>query len=151
MGKQHKNDKKTASIINSNACIYTNTTKSIDGKRQHKRKCMYYDADTEYCNNTRCSKVVCITAHNCTGYKRVKDNIKKKDTLSPYDENYIQLPYKAGIHEPDNRFISMSRNIGTPMHGEYLKSDGIRRHKTRCIHYIKNRKMCEWFGGKMQW
>ena len=31
----------------------------------------------------------------------------------------------------------MSKNIGTPVHGEYLKSDGYRRHKARCIYYNK--------------
>lgn len=34
---------------------------------------------------------------------------------------FIQKPYKVSIHEVDNRYIGLSKNIGTPVHGEYLK------------------------------
>lgn len=130
-------------IIHGQNSIYIHTVKSINGKRQHKRSCIYYDVNSEQCNNKRCSKVICTTAHNCTGYKRKEKIIKNK--LSDYDETYIQQPYKASIHDSDNRYIGMSRNIGTPVHEEYLKSDGIRRHKTRCIYYDKINKLCKWF------
>ena len=140
--KAKKNVYKHTGIINCKG-IYINTVKSKDGKRQYKKSCLYYDVDTEKCMNDNCSSIVCYTAHNCTGYRRKEKEVKT--TLSNYDETYIQLPHKAGIHETDNRYIGISKNIGTPMHGEYLKSDGVRRHKARCIYYDKVGKLCGYF------
>lgn len=132
-------------IINSKKSIYTNSTKSIDGKRQHKKSCMYYDTDNCKCKNDNCSKVICDTAHNCTAYKRKEKEKIKKKKLSDYDENFLKIPYLASVHEPDTRYIGLSKNIGTPVHVGFLKSDGLRRHKARCIFYDKINKMCELF------
>ena len=74
---QKSNTKVCSSIINNNACIYTNSTRSIDGIKQDKRTCIYYDKSTKQCKNERCSKVVCTTARNCSGYKpQGKNNCK---------------------------------------------------------------------------
>lgn len=140
--KAKKNIYKHTGIINCKG-IYIHAVKGKDGKRQHKKSCLYYDVDTENCMNNNCSSTVCYTAHNFTEYRRKEKEVKSK--LSDYDETYIQKPFKASIHEPDNRYIRISRNIGTPMHGEYLKSDGIRRHKARCIYYNKVGKLCNYF------
>lgn len=131
--------------VNRSNKIYTYTENSKE-KRQHKNSCVYYNKSDQKCNNKKCSVTICLTAHNCTCYKRKEKEIK--NSLSQYDETYLQLPYKSSIHESDNRYIGMSKNIGTPVHGTYLKSDGHRRHKARCIYYDKIRKICKWLVGK---
>lgn len=134
------------SIINNKSSIYIHSVRSLDGKKPDKRTCIFYDKDTQKCTNNKCSIIICTTAHNCTCYKRKQKEPKQK--LSPYNDTYTPLPYKSSIHESDNRFIGMSKNIGTPVHGEYLKSDGYRRHKARCIYYNKKTKLCTWFSHK---
>ena len=144
--KAQKNVYKYSGIINCKG-IYVHTVKGKNGKRQHKRSCVYYDVDTELCKNNNCSKSVCTTAHNCTGYKRKEKKVIKSN-LSSYDESYIQKPNKAGIHERNTFVSGMSRNIGTVVHEGFLKSDGKRRHKARCIYYDKVGKICSFVVSK---
>lgn len=131
---------KFKSIINYN--IYTNKVKSLDGKRPDKRTCMFYEKSNQHCNNKDCNVTICTTASNCTCFKR-REKVKKK--LSGYNDNYIHLPVKASVHEKDNRYISASKNIGTPCHVGYLKSDGQRRHKARCVYYDKIKKYLNYY------
>lgn len=77
---------------------------------------------------------------NTTKSNRKKTNKRK---LSPYDENYIQIPFKVSIHEADTRYIGISRNVGTPMHGEWLVRTDDRRHKTWCIYWDKIERGCQ--------
>lgn len=127
-------------VIHGQNSIYTN--KAPIG--QHMNSCKYHDKESHKCTNSKCHTTICTTAHGCTCYKR-KEDIQNKKSLSEYDENYIQIPNQSGTHETDNSYIGISKNIGTPCHVGYIKSDGIRRHKARCIHYDKIRKMCTWF------
>uniref|UniRef100_UPI00280B3539 hypothetical protein n=1 Tax=uncultured Thomasclavelia sp. TaxID=3025759 RepID=UPI00280B3539 len=120
--------------------FYTHKVVSLDGMKPDKRTCIYYDKATQNCTNKHCSKIVCTTASNCTSYKRKEK--EKSNKLSSYDDTYIVLPKRAGIHQSNNRYIALSKNIGTPVNVKFLKSDGQRRHKTRCIHYYNDTKNC---------
>lgn len=60
------------SIINSKNSIYDYSPYTPDGKRPNKRTCIYYDKINKKCNNSKCSKVYCDTASNCTCYRRRK-------------------------------------------------------------------------------
>lgn len=140
--KKDKYKKNHIGIIHGEKVIYTNKIKNTSGKRQNKNTCVYYDKITMKCNNDKCSKSICTTAHNCTVYKRKHNEAVKSKGLSPYDENHIKTPYKASIHESNNIGAIVGKNIGVPMHTEFLKANGKRRHKARCIHYRKDIKKC---------
>lgn len=110
-------------------------------KRGRKGKdCIYFNENKLTCSNKN--------HYRYNNFCVSDDCLSFKQKLSPYDDTYIPLPNKSSIHESDNRFIGMSKNIGTPVHGEYLKSDGYRRHKARCIYYNKKTKSCTWFSHK---
>lgn len=132
------------SIINSKNSIYTYATASIDGKRQHYKKCIYYNKSTGKCENKNCSVTICQTAHNCTGFKRVVEKKSEKENKnSKYSDIYLDYPDQFGIHETTpGQSVIMSQNIGTPCHTTFLKTNDKRRHKTHCIHYIKDGKRC---------
>lgn len=135
------------SIINSKNSIYTYATVSIDGKRQHYKKCMYYDKLSGKCVNKNCSVTICQTAHNCTGFKRVAEKKSEKENKNgKYSDTYLDYPSQFGIHEttPVQGAI-LSQNIGTPCHTTFLKTNDKRRHKTHCIYYRKDGKFCVWF------
>lgn len=142
---------KIKSIINSQASIYESSTQPIDGKRPDKRTCIFYNKSDGRCTNKKCSKSYCITSRNCTGYKRRENkksynhNIKYDDELSEYDRNYLHQPKQSGTHERTNEYIAVSKKVGTPVHVGYMHSDGIRRHKARCIYYIKQNKYCKYY------
>lgn len=68
-----------------------------------------------------------------------------KSKLSSYNEDYLEQPFMASTHERTNKYIGLSKNIGTPVHVGYMKSNDKRRHKARCIYYDKINKLCKWF------
>lgn len=140
--KRNNNYSKPSRTKHSSLIHYTNTVISLDGKKPDKRTCIYYNKETTYCANKRCSKTICTTAHNCTCYKR-KEPVKNK--LSNYDDTYIQQPDQAGTHERTNEYIAVSKAIGTPCHVGYMKNPGQRRHKARCIYYDKSNKQCKYY------
>lgn len=137
------------SVINSKAVIYESKVRSLDGKKQDKRTCIYYSKSDERCMNKKCSKYYCITAKDCTCYKRKNkktiDNMQYNDSLSEYDRTYLQELSQSGTHERTNEYIAVSKKVGTPVHVGYMHSDGIRRHKARCIYYIKQNKYCKYY------
>ena len=135
--KHSKQSRSHTGIIHGNG-LYSYTVKS-GSKRQNKNKCVYYNKETQACTNTKHHSSYCTTAHNCTVYKRIPDTPENK--LSNYDENYLALPLQSGIHEHDT-IGHISKDIGTPMHGTYLKSEGKRRHKSRCVFYERIKKTC---------
>lgn len=117
--------------------------------KQHKNSCMYRDKETNKCTNIKCHATYCQTAHNCTCYKRIEKpdlTIKARESSNGliFDESYtnIEMPVKSGIHEQTDGY-GMSKKIGTQVHIGYIKGDGNRRHKARCIYYIKDGKRCK--------
>lgn len=141
--KKKYNNKVHNSIIHgSTLYIYNNHN---EGKRKDKRSCAYYDCNSEKCKNDKCHVNICTSAAGCSVYKK-KDKIIK-NSLSEYDETYVERPAQSGIH--DNKYVHrMSKNIGTNVHEEYIKSDGVRRHKARCVYYDKVKKMCKYLFAK---
>lgn len=114
-------------------------------KGQHKRNCTYYNALNNKCMNKGCSKVYCQTARGCQCYKKIVKPLNKSDDLSEYDENYIQIPRKSGIHESDMTGSAISRDVGTAMHTTYLHSNDTRRHRARCVYFRKQGKYCLYY------
>ena len=66
----------------------------------------------------------------------------KKNKIEKENDIFVTLPIQAGTHERTNEYIAVSRNIGTPCHVGYMKSNEPRRHKARCIYYDKESKKC---------
>lgn len=60
----------TKSIINAKEGLYTNSFRSLDGKRQNKLSCVYYNKKNDRCTNSRCSKYICGNAGKCSCFKR---------------------------------------------------------------------------------
>lgn len=118
--------------------MHIKNSKSKDNKhikRGRKGKdCIHYNKEKKTCNRVKsfCRSSECI--HFKT--KKEKQKLKKNGAFVP-------LPYQAGIHERTNEYIAISKNIGTPCHVGYMKSNEPRRHKTRCIYYQKENKMCK--------
>lgn len=147
-----KYEKKNKSILH----VKRSKSKSYKHKKRGRKgiNCIWFNPDKATCNcniSGRYNKF--CKSDNCNNYKAIKEQEENKknvkSNLSPYDENYIIKPYKASIHESDNKFIGISKSIGTPVHGEYLKNkDGIRRHKARCINYNKVDKSCRILNNK---
>ena len=128
-------DKKDHTGIIHDKRLYTINS---DGKRKNKKSCVYYEKNSEKCLNQKCHVSICVSASKCDVYKR-KNN---KDSLSEYDENYVIKPLQSSIH--DNNVSSViSRKTGTTMHIGFLKSDGKRRHKAKCIYYERVQKTCK--------
>lgn len=125
-------------IVHGQNSIYTYETP----KGQYKKRCLYYDKNSQMCTNKKCHTSYCTTARNCTCYEEKEVTYK---TLSDYDDTYIQLPDQAGTHERTNEYIAVSKAIGTPCHVGYMKNPGERRHKARCIYYDKSNKQCKYY------
>lgn len=142
MRKKNRSDKFNKSVIH----IKNSKSKSNKHiKRGRKGKdCIFFNDIKLTCNNTisMCHNHFC-KCETCK-YFKTKRTIAKQ-VLSDYDDTYIQLPTKQGVHERTNEYIGISKNIGTSCHIGYLQSDGFRRHKARCIYYDKLKKFCEWF------
>lgn len=98
------------------------------------KNCVHYNHEKLSC---KLSGIFC-KSDGCNSYES-----KISDTLSEYNENYIQIPKMSGTHERTNEYISVSKNIGTPCHVGYLKSKDERRHKAKCIYYNKSTKNCK--------
>lgn len=109
-------------------------------KRGKKGKdCIYFNDKKLTCKNRNSGyyNKFC-RSDECNNYLSVI-----KQTLSQYDDSYIQLPIQSGTHEKTNEYIAVSKNIGTPCHVGYLKNNGVRRHKAKCIYYDKIKKFCK--------
>ena len=114
-------------------------------KRGRKGKdCKYFDNIQLVCglNGRLCN------SKYCKKYNKIKNTDNCIDDLHIGDETYIEIPRISGTHEKTNEYIPISKKIGTPCHIGYIKSDGIRRHKTKCIYYIKEGKFCKYYGFK---
>lgn len=103
------------------------------------KTCIYFNEEKLTCDYLCDMKIkqFCKNAKGCPHY------IKKK-ILSPYDDTFIEKPMQEFYHCPTNEYISLSKNIGTPCHPEYLKigENDKRRDKRRCIYYEKLHKLC---------
>lgn len=120
--------------------MYIKNSKSKNNKhikRGRKGKdCMHYNKEKKTCNRT---KSFC-KSNGCEHFKT------KKEKRKPNGNNvFVPLPQKVGTHEKTNEYIGISRNIGTPCHVGYIKSNEPRRHKSRCIYYKKDTKFCNWY------
>ena len=136
--KKNNHRNKSGSILH----VKNSRSKSVKHiKRGRKGKdCVYFNTDKLSCDNIRSPyhKQFCKLCSLFTP-------VEKNNELSEYDENYIQLPHQAAIHESTTENIKLSRDIGTPVHVGYLKKTDTRRHKARCIYIDKATKMCKWF------
>lgn len=136
--KYHQPNHSVMHISNSRSKSNKHAKRGVKG-----RDCIFFNADKHTCDNelSLFYRTFCNHDH-CN--KRIYKNANQQDKsgLSPYDEDYIQLPSQAGRHDATTEYIAISRNIGTPCHIGYLKSDGVRRHKSRCIYYRKDNKHC---------
>lgn len=137
MSKSKKYNRKTPT----KSILHIRNSKSKSNKHKKRgnlgKDCIYYNHDKLTCtcflspyNHTLCKMCNCFKSNK----------IKKTD-----NENnvYIDIPIQAGIHERTNEYISVSKNIGTPYHVGYMKSNEPRRHKARCVYYQKENKMCK--------
>lgn len=104
--------------------------------------CIYYNKEKQTCKNKNSLYYNVFCKSNDCKYYKEKEKIKKK---SKGNNIFIPLPNQAGIHERNNEYISVSRNIGTPCHVGYMKSNDTRRHKTRCVYYCKENKQCKYY------
>lgn len=117
--------------------VKNSKSKSYKHKKQGRlgKDCIYYNKEKQTCNNRMnlMYNIFC-KSDNCKYYKKKKSE-KENDVFAP-------LPIQAGTHERTNEYIAVSRNIGTPCHVGYMKSNEPRRHKARCIYYDKESKKC---------
>lgn len=117
--------------------VKNSKSKSYKHKKQGRlgKDCIYYNKEKQTCNNRMnlMYNIFC-KSDNCKYYKKKKSK-KENDVFAP-------LPIQAGTHERTNEYIAVSRNIGTPCHVGYMKSNEPRRHKARCIYYDKSDKLC---------
>lgn len=142
MGKKNRSDKFNKSVIH----IKNSKSKSNKHiKRGRKGKdCIFFDGINLTCGNGRLmSYNQFCKSESCKDFK--SRNVIVQQGLSGYDDTHMQLPTQQGTHEKTNEYIAVSKNIGIPCHVGYLKDDGYRRHKARCIYYDKVKKFCEWF------
>ena len=115
-------------------------------KRGHKGKdCIYYDPDKKSCGNRSSGFYQQFCHHDFCDSKQYKT-----DTLSTYDDSYIELPQQASYHDTTQYRESLSNYLGTPSHIGYLqRADGEpRRHKARCKYYNKIAKSCTYYRRK---
>lgn len=120
-------------IKNSKSKSYKHTKRGRKGK-----ECIYYNKEKQTCNNKMSlSYNTFCKSDNCKYY--IKKKIEKENDI------LVPLPNQAGIHERNNEYIAVSRNIGTPCHVGYMKSNDARRHKSRCIYYDKVSKTCKYY------
>lgn len=132
--------------------IKNSKSKSIKHvKRGRKGKdCIYFNHEKLTClhplspyHNCFCNSKECGFYKNKSPSKKPSLNhCQNRDDLSEFDRNYLPQNQQSGTHERTNEYITLSKSIGTPVHVGYLKSDGQRRHKSRCIYYKKDKKYC---------
>lgn len=143
MGKKNRlaNHSGIITIKNSKSKSNRHTKRGLKGK-----DCIYFNEEKQTCLNRLSGyyRRFCMPNY-CGKFKPKEDKMKHNCGLSKYNENHIPLPDKASVHESTNEYIGLSKNIGTPCHVSYLKSEGRRRHKARCIYYDKVSKFCDWF------
>lgn len=127
-----KNKKSSKSILfvkNSKSKSYKHKKKGRLGKN-----CIYFNEEKKTCKNMlnfKSYNIFC-KSNGCPYYKEKETN----------KEDYLPLPFQSGTHECTNEYIAVSKNIGTPCHVGYMKSNEPRRHKARCIYYNKESKKC---------
>lgn len=115
------------------------------------RDCIYYNNDKKSCNMTKRLCNFCSYFTPKSDDKSDKTGSKKrtvKSKLSPYNEDYLARPFVESTHEKTNEYIGLSKNIGTPVHVGYMKSNDKRRHKNWCIWFEKVGKICKYFASK---
>ena len=125
--------------------IKNSKSKSIKHvKRGRKGKdCIYFNHEKLTCLHPLSPYHNCFCNSKECGFYKDKSPSKKpslnhcqnRDDLSEFDRNYLPQNQQSGTHERTNEYITLSKSIGTPVHVGYLKSDGQRRHKSRCIYY----------------
>ena len=129
--------------------IKNSKSKSIKHvKRGRKGKdCIYFNHEKLTCLHPLSPYHNCFCNSKECGFYKDKSPSKKpslnhcqnRDDLSEFDRNYLPQNQQSGTHERTNEYITLSKSIGTPVHVGYLKSDGQRRHKSRCIYYKKDK------------
>ena len=123
--------KNSNSIIHGNLLYYSKKGKRT---RKDKRTCIFYNSKNQKCKNEKCHINYCVTAKDCTQYKRKKKrkaSIKASCENIRYHDQYLDYPRKSGIHE------------SMPFHTQFLKNkDNKRRDKRKCIYYEKINKIC---------
>lgn len=137
--KKYKYNKNTSN----KSILYIKKSKSKTNKHKKRgnigKDCIYYNHDKLSCdcslspyNHTLCKM--------CDYFKT--NNSNNKDNIIFENKVYITKPEQAGIHDLYKE--RLSKNIGTPVHTEYLLKNKFdkRRHKARCIYYNKNDKLC---------
>lgn len=102
-------------IKNSKSKAYKHKKKGRIGKN-----CKYYNDEKHTCILSY--KSFC-KSDNCNCYEEKEHKIIKSD------DDIVPLPIQAGTHERTNEYIKISKNIGTPCHVGYMKSNEPRRHK----------------------
>ena len=136
--------KNSNSIIHGNLLYYSKKGKRT---RKDKRTCIFYNSKNQKCKNEKCHISYCVTAKNCTQYKRKKKrkaSIKASYENIRYQDQYLDYPSQSGIHESiPLQNVILSKNIGTSCHTEFLKNkDNKRRDKRKCIYNEKINKIC---------
>lgn len=91
--------KNSNSIIHGNLLYYSKKGKRT---RKDKRTCIFYNSKNQKCKNEKCHISYCVTAKNCTQYKRKKKrkaSIKASYENIRYQDQYLDYPSQSGIHE----------------------------------------------------